>query len=109
MNIDREIAEKVMGWPRRSNDYAEWWLTSSGGRFDEDWNPSTNIQHDYEVLKHVRENWDKDMDEKFASHLFNNCNKRVPARGVGYNVFLYYEPGDYSKAALAAIGGEGDT
>lgn len=66
--------------------------------------PTTNSIDDYEVLKHVRENWDRGPENKFLAQLRDQVNERRPFGRVSCEYSpLYYEPGDYSRAAKAAM------
>lgn len=71
----------------------------------EDWGPlfvpyyTKSASDDYQVLKHVRENWNRAWKIKFHYALERSWLKRGPDEFLSEA----YEPGDYSKAALAAI------
>lgn len=79
--INALVAEKVMGWRCRTISPAD----------------------DYSVLCHVREKWDGGMCDAFGHALEdiwmsekNDCSFLPTC--------CRYRPGDYSRAALAALG-----
>lgn len=66
---------------------------------------TTSPMADYQVLQHVRNKWDIERYKLFCFSLISIFNKRkANARGFLESVFAVYEPGDYSKAALLALG-----
>jgi hypothetical protein len=57
------------------------------------------VYADYEVLGHVREAWEKSRRVDFVVA----CRELWERRGhIGSDPYLYYQPGDYAKAALLA-------
>lgn len=60
-------------------------------------------QDDYRVLQHIRKTWDLNAQEWFWSALVGVWKARLRKPDV-YNISLNYEPGDYSRAALTALG-----
>lgn len=64
---------------------------------------TTDPRDDYEVLKHVREKWDENQQRAFQRCLLETMSKRGWCSITTGYAWLY-EPGDYSRAALLAIG-----
>lgn len=108
--LDAEVAERVMGW----TEVREWGSgyvdrpdgmggISPTGKCIEDI-PSclTDPAADYEVLRHVRETWDHSRQYQFAHALAELYRSRKEGR----HPVVRYQPGDYSRAALAALNGE---
>ncbi len=62
--------------------------------------PSTNASHDYEVLCYVRETWSKLEQWSFATALLGNLSR---VKNEACPVCVNYRPGDYAKAAGAAL------
>jgi len=97
--LDAKVAEKVLGL--HTNDHSKYWFDVLGTivYMRDFFEPTTDIKCDYEVLKHVRENWSINdqlrMDKEMAGI--------ISFRSV-YGAYLFYQPGDYSKAALKALG-----
>ena len=120
--LDALVAEKVMEFVKNAR-----------GQWHQKHNPpmatyhdmamvpsyTTDVSADYEVLKHVREKWPKnemeiDRFDKFLSALAQMWDERCRSfecglsygSGYGHGAKLgrMYEPGDYSKAALNALG-----
>lgn len=98
--LDALVAKKVMGWIHGPDG----WLIPFGmpakktglSQF------TTDPSADYEVLKHVREHWNTaQLLHGFDSALVDIWNSR---RRI--ETMVCYEPGDYSKAALKALGEE---
>ena len=103
--LDVLVAEKVMGWRLAIN--GRWSVPSAHpmSNMPSDVPGFTTDPHDdYEVLKHVREKWDGDMQDKFTERLGDVFMKRRGVSENRLNFALRYEPGDYSKAALNALG-----
>ena len=130
--LDALVAERVMGWGwvqfTRYNNHFQ----SRKGRFltsDPKWycsaheakrskisfvlHPcpywqlvsfSSDIAADYEVLVFVRENWDKGKRLTFGFQLSTLFDDRWTIDDFGdiETAGYYYQPGDYSRAALAA-------
>lgn len=130
--LDAEVAEKVMGWERWTcSDYGyreadlfkdathltTWRKVGPEiplGEHAEAMVPrySTDIAADYEVLKHVRETWEPTAFAAFMAALRHIHHDRIAAftRARKWNAYrdgnrseVMYEPGDYSRAALAAL------
>lgn len=57
---------------------------------------------DYEVLKHVRQNWENELLSRFEKSLWVCWQFRLVTSDMAG--FMAYEPGDYSRAALKALG-----
>ncbi len=57
---------------------------------------TTDPRDDYKVLKHVRETWDYHARYRFSIEMVELMRGRKTAHPI-----MAYEPGDYSKAALA--------
>lgn len=109
--LDAKVAEKVMGWKRSQFNANHFEISPSSYRsiVPESWHgfePSTNAVDDYEVLKHVRENWEQLMHDKFTECLGKIWVKRREDKTKFVNFAMCYEPGDYSRAALKALGEE---
>lgn len=67
-------------------------------------NFSTNAAADYAVLVRVRETWEQVALERFVHWLDTLFHlHRMEAKGNGNERCIYYLPGDYSIAALAAL------
>ena len=101
--IDARVAELVMGWKPDKKNSGAWippgkeplrsgYYTAQPGSF------TTDPAADYEVLKHVREKWGSTAVGHFIANLGDMWGER------GYNCALWYQPGDYNKAALLALG-----
>lgn len=107
--LDALVAEKVFGISVARCmviDHGE--TLYSGPVLESDGGPpapyTSDAGVDFEVLKHVRENWpDEPQMRRFTTCLILLWEARRPESFIGDN-FELYEPGDYSKAALKAIG-----
>lgn len=109
--IDALVAEKVMGWYGCFN----WGCYTSRKYIDqkhppeeefkanEDWSPTTDLTADYEVLKHVREDWNDAYRGWFCDELRVVWSTRANEDGWKNSYQQFYEPGDYSKAALKVL------
>ena len=62
---------------------------------------STDPSADYEVLRRVRETWDKHAKWSFREALWRIWTDR---EDIAHTAVLLYQPGDYSIAALKALG-----
>ena len=118
-DIDRQIAEKVMGWvepalvlDQKNPDGLMIPPHAKTKHFRSAiaiYPYSTNIQHDYEVLKHCRDTWDDDKLFRLAMELDDLWDKRWIESGFEDRELyadampLLYQVGDYSLAALSAI------
>jgi hypothetical protein len=121
--LDIQIAERIMGiapldirakgstetvrvWTRQPNLYKDGARSASDLRL---WalpdRYTTAPDADYEVLKRVRETWDEPSQFRLGNLLDEVWAARTSLghRYVPENAVMY-EPGDYAKAALAAIG-----
>ena len=111
--LDAEVAEKVIGWR------VEW--TDAGGLGLAPWvsydgstrylceHYSTDPAADYSVLVKVRETWDADARELFLEALQDVMIERSSVtKGIGLAWLAMYRPGDYSRAALAALRSTGE-
>lgn len=113
--LDALVAERVMGWTlsHRGN----WWNGANGRNVYsvEMWRPSTCSDCDLFVLGHVREAWKEGRLVRFVSELHRLYVERLRVGGFDTSRFsrhvfsalmdhvLCYRPGDYSRAALAAL------
>ena len=80
-NLDKEVAVKILG---AKNPTVVWDYT-------------TNAIHDYHILKYIRENWTGSILQLYLGALVQEYAKRSKDPAL---LFLQYQPGDYSKAAL---------
>lgn len=102
MSIDAEVAEKVMGWHSVHTERhgEEWHAYGLPPDKEFDCTPvpkfTTDPTADYAALARVRETWDYAARERMDTELARVWD----ARGLEH---LAYEPGDYSRAALAAL------
>lgn len=122
--LDCLVAERVLGW--KVVEYGregEFRYYETGDDYIEESNflPSSDVSDDYAVLQHVREKW-LDADDYheangrwnvFWRSLAEILRSRDPYYRDTVNQYeLYYmqeyRPGDYSRAALAALGVEVD-
>lgn len=103
--LDARVAVEVMGWrrsSRRSDHSNELWWDGLGE--DSGITPlrpfSTDPTADYKVLKVARE-WPSEKKEAFCEALLDIwcCRSKTHGRRF-WPLALYYEPGDYSRAAL---------
>lgn len=65
---------------------------------------STDPNSDYTVLFEVRTNWDDVKQRKFAARLMEIHEQRAALSKTRKCDNMLYEPGDYSLAALVALG-----
>ena len=70
-------------------------------------NYTDDPRDDYEVLRHIRETWPEhelelDNFDRFQAELANILEQRILV-GYGNIIVSYYEPGDYSRAALKVL------
>ena len=103
---DKQIAEKVMGWDIQP--VTGFYRTNpSDSHYNrvvvKDFNPTTDANHDYRVLKHIRENWPPSERYEFVQMLQQIVSENKGRALHHLFVFLYYEPGDYSRAALKVL------
>jgi len=106
--LDRAVTIKVMGRICTSQ------LDMETGKDHLVFTPSTNAQHDYEVLCKVREEWTYRKQYEFCLVCDDrNRPRESEANKVaesclydGRHALLFYEPGDYALAALQVIEGE---
>lgn len=66
----------------------------------------TNIWADYEVLQYVRKHWDLDKLEHFLVYLAQRCMARGSKEDKLWRasaLMLWYEVGDYSRAAYHVL------
>ena len=109
--LDAEVARKVMGWEVHFRNTAFWVDAADANKLCDrvlasvgDWRPSTDPAADYEVLKHVREQWDAEPQAEFKAALEDIWQPRSRSRGGLIHFYiLAYAVGDYSRAALAAL------
>ncbi len=115
--LDAKVAEKVMGWVR--DEFAPHIFNTPNGGYrslaESDFSgfePFKDVRDDYLVLKHVRESWVFSKRKQFAVNLQRLISDRVKQSPIENltiawpDVALLYESGDYSKAALKALGEE---
>jgi hypothetical protein len=110
--LDKMVAAAVMGYSRVGNG---WWRTPGGDEYSAEYalmvipHYTSDIAADYGVLHYVRENWNLEMQERFTIELNSIWHHRwseawFDGKRPGYPKPLNYEVGDYSRAALAAVG-----
>ena len=129
--LDRVIAEKVMGWEFHHDvpGYGDCWLSAEFYASEspspvsrvlqivDEFNPSTNASDDYRVLEHVRETWTMErrnaVGVKFAEiQTDRNFERLEKSEGLNESVadwhpwWLEHHPGDWSRAALAVLAEE---
>ena len=108
--LNRKAAELVMGY---TLIHGKWYDTNSGKHntmFDvaHNWSPSTNAQHDYEVLCKVREMGFEPMCG-IRDALVSQWQGRISEeeKTMTYDWYtplvLNYQPGDYARAALQVL------
>ena len=106
---DRELNEwadtEIMGWKRLDKLH----YLDGDGLYVRDgipFEPTTNASDDYEVLKHVRENWSVEQLKRFSNCLYgehlHRLDEQLPDIRLGTSGIMY-EPGDYTRAAWAAL------
>ena len=94
MNIDREIAEKVMGWGKWTCD-----TILNGGVA---WNPSTDIKQAFEVVEKMRKRglrfqlWDN--IDSWAAQFINIIQK--PKGSYSYDTQYFQEDSDTPAMAI---------
>lgn len=108
--LDGLIAEQVFA----TDKWSVWWDNYDDEISDEGESPvrqgyavydsvphyTTDAAADYLVLVHVRESWDQEKRHLFEVNLEGIWLKR----NRWYTTPVWYEPGDYSRAALAVLG-----
>jgi len=103
--IDRLVAEKVMGW-EYVQDTDKWW---DGDVLDiENFNPSTNIQDAWRVVEKMREGrifslcdaWDENDEPIFYANFQYNDGYHV----VNYDAYAETAPLAICLAALEVVG-----
>ena len=67
-------------------------------------NYTTDANHDYSVLKHVRENWSESDLSLFGRQLIAIRINRGSKRSLSWIEGIDYQIGDYAMAALAVKG-----
>ena len=100
--IDRQIAE-LMGWRRVMDYYIKVGSRKFGKR--NDWQPSTNIAHAFEVRDKIA-TMSTSVRIRFARSLVDVISDRVEKRISPEMVMLYVEPVDISLAAIEAVKGK---
>jgi hypothetical protein len=115
--LDALVAEKVMGWtffdvsggqiPKHEATMC--WASPGSPSHHREELPfySTDPTADYSVLVRVRETWGWKMRDAFYAALCAAWTERRTSNvhlGWGDHSSLWYSPGDYSRAALAALG-----
>lgn len=106
-DLDRAVAERVFGRDplqarhglHEDGDIEYHWGYPAGHSTAPHY--STDPVADYEVLRHVREKWTDAKSTAFVKACYDLWNRE---RGtIGEAAWVDYEPGDYSRAALAAL------
>lgn len=64
---------------------------------------TTEVVADYEVLKRVRTSWPLDQQREFFLQLEQVVRSRTLTQTMLPLLLMFVEPGDYSKAAIAAL------
>lgn len=104
--LNAAVAEKVFGWVKvviELPSQGAWgWNKSLGGCREAVPNYATNPTDDYEVLVFVRDTWSRDRQEK----MWDALESKWVAAAYDEWPALGYQPGDYARAALAALGDE---
>lgn len=102
---DAEVAEKVFGLQINKlfthDDYDPILVLAADNKPPAAY--TTDPSADYEVLKHVRENWEDGPRLKFCDELNEIWASRALLSQWHNSWEQFYEPGDYAKAALKAI------
>lgn len=113
--LDAKVADKVMGWKVHGRPFPGpgHWVTDKNGAFignidggevnEKHWRPSVDAAADYEVLKRVRETWTDEQQDNFEVALEDIMIAKESNYPNTWHVILY-EPGDWSRAALKALG-----
>lgn len=112
--MDALLAERLMGWHRvaifKSGDGTKIrdvnGYEGESSRLRSVPSYSTDIAADFLVLSHVRSVWDFESRSKFWDALATLLAPRtrgVPTDGQHISLLMYYEAGDYSRAALKAM------
>ena len=107
--MDRMIAEKVMGWKRWRESKVNWIHPTGYGTSNVP-NFSTDIAAAWEVFNHVRINWLFSVRKAFFAHLREIVSKEhVILKGnlISWpDVFIFVQPVHFCKAALKAVEGK---
>ena len=106
--INEAVAMKVMGWKLRTVGCISRWYAENGGFMyvRSHFTPTTNANHDYSVLKYVRENWSESDLSLFGRQLIAIRINRGSKRSLSWIEGIDYQIGDYAHAALAVKDGE---
>lgn len=103
---DNERVAEIMGWIYDTE--RDCFINRREGYIDvciHVFNPLEDPTYDYLVLKHIRDNWDGSQLWIFDGFLIANLAERHPnERDI--ELFKYYEPGDYSRAAIKVLDGQ---
>lgn len=112
---DAWIAVNVMGWTLADRRQMGWgdgpdvWLTGED-RDDPNSNPThqdpkftTDASADYLVLVRVRETWGPNAFVEYSVRLQRLLTLRLTSKHPLCGAMMFYEPGDYSKAAYLAL------
>lgn len=109
------VAELVMGWVKDVLDGSVNWYTHDSYRIGP-WRPLQSVEHDFIVFQRVRKWIDEapDLYEAFYNNLAELLRSHNPyyRDTINQNRLYYmdeYQPGDYSRAALAALKQEAGT
>jgi hypothetical protein len=102
--IDAAVAVKVLGW---RNDGLWLYDDYPNGNCEVlrllDFQPTTNPADDYRVLEHVRGEWAGDQKWAMRQELSVMWVDRMPTDTPLDPALFNYRPGDYARAALAAL------
>lgn len=95
------VCKVIFCWPESEyKPFNE--LLEFGEHICDVFNPSEETDHDFLVLKHVREKWDHERTCAFVENLktirWPRCNVTSP-----FSLELFAEPGDYSHAAYLTL------
>lgn len=105
------VAKEVMGWTFSVDGCGEWrWCVDHHGHDNllRNFCPATNISADYEVLKVARK-WPAALQSSFTCRLMESWfARKAQAQDEFWIVIsaVFYEPGDYARAALKAVRAE---
>jgi len=114
LELDAWAAEKVMGWERaryEDDDKYAWWCDAISGPWfpvtDDDvdeppaWSPTRRADHDYLVLEKLRKERTGMEMVRMATVIWRLWKVRAEMDPI-----LMYKPGDYTRAAYAAMEGK---
>jgi len=117
-DLDERVALKVLGWSYQTfpdgqcPDVKHWYSKSpcpNDAKDDSFMGPvqpfTSSVTFDFRVMKHVQEHWDAETKSEWTRALAGALSSRA-GKCLCYDLCFirWYEPGDYSMAALAAVG-----